>query len=84
MMMFKRKNTNVSLNFDRIQNDHTCNSIECTQQEDPRNKMAEAAYYREERWCSGYQVPLETWLQVEKEIDALVDRVGVLQIDNDF
>ena len=84
MMMFKRKHTNVSLYNARVQNEHTCNSNECSSQEEPRNKMAEAAYHRAERWHSGYRVPLEMWGQAEKEIDALVDNIGVLQIDNDF
>lgn len=83
-MMFKYKNTNVSLHYASVQNERMCNSNECSPQEEPLNKMAEAAYHRAERWCSGYQVPLEIWFQAEKEVDNLIDSIDVLQIDNDF
>ena len=84
MMLLKRKNTSVSLYHARVQNEGRCNPNECSPQQEPLNKMAEAAYHRAERWHSGYRVPLEMWGQAEKEIDALVDSAGVLKIDNDY
>ena len=84
MMMFKRKNNSVSRYCTQVENERICNPNECSPQEEPLSKMAEAAYHRAERWHSGYRVPIEMWGQTEKETDALVDSIGVLPVDNDF
>jgi hypothetical protein len=48
---------------------------ECNPQEELLNKIAEAAYRRAECWSSGNRVPLEVWLQAEKEIDTLANAI---------
>ena len=81
MMMLKRKNTNLSFYDGQLENEPACELYECNPQGESLNKIAEAAYCRAERGYSGYQVPLETWLQAEKEIDALSDSMDTLHPD---
>ena len=78
MMMLKRKNTRLSYYDGELENERACELYECSPQEEPLNQIAEAAYCRAERGYSGYQVPLETWLQAEKEIDAFSDSMDTL------
>ena len=78
MMMLKRKNTRLSYYDGELENERACELYECSPQEEPLNQIAEAAYCRAERGYSGYQVPLEAWLQAEKEIDVLSDSMDNL------
>jgi hypothetical protein len=75
MMMLKRKNACVSFYDGQLENERACDLYECNPQEEPINKIAEAAYRQAECWSSGYRVPLEVWLQAEKKIDILTDAI---------
>ena len=78
MMMLKCKNTNLSFYDGELENERACELYECNPQGESLIQIAEAAYCRAERGYSGYQVPLEAWLQAEKEIDVLSDSMDNL------